>query len=93
MEKLGAADRGVALKHASRIKGLANTMKNYRGKLKGLKRLGLVDRRREQEAGLQAFILADPERRASYGALRLPGARPQGQKKGDGPWWDRPLRF
>ena len=64
MEKLGAADRGVALKHASRIKGLANTMKNYRGKLKGLKRLGLVDRRREQEAGLQAFILADPERRA-----------------------------
>jgi len=37
MEKLGAEDRGVALHfHAARIK-VANTMKNYGGKLKGMK--------------------------------------------------------
>jgi hypothetical protein len=69
MEKMGASDRGVALLHAARIKGLANTMKNYRGKLMGMKRLGLVERRREQEAGLQKFIDADPARRARCGTL------------------------
>jgi hypothetical protein len=69
MEKMGASDRGVALLHAARIKGLANTMKNYRGKLKGMKRLGLVERRREQEAGLQKFIDADSPRRARCGTL------------------------
>ncbi len=69
MEKAGASDRGIALLHASRIKGLANTMKNYRGKLKGMKRLGLVDRCREQETGLQKFIDADASRRARYGSL------------------------
>ncbi len=69
MEKMGAADRGVALLHASRIKGLANTMKNYRGKLKGMKRLGLVERRREEEKALQQFIEADPGRRKKYGTI------------------------
>jgi len=67
LEKMGAADRGVGLRHASRIKGLANTMKNYRGKLKGMKRLGLVARRRGQEAGLRNFIDAEAARRARYG--------------------------
>ncbi len=69
MEKMGAADRGVALLHASRIKGLANTMKNYRGKLKGMGRLGLVERRRRQEAALREFIDADEGRRARYGSV------------------------
>ncbi|MFZ2053869.1 MAG: S46 family peptidase [Candidatus Aminicenantales bacterium] len=69
MEKMGAEDRGVALLHASRIKGLANTMKNYRGKLKGMKRLGLVERRREEEKALQQFIEADPKRRERYGTI------------------------
>jgi hypothetical protein len=69
MEKMGAQDRGVALLHAARIKGLANTMKNYRGKLKGMNRLRLVERRRREEIGLQNFIEADKKRRAQYGTL------------------------
>jgi len=69
MEKMGAGDRGVVLKHAARIKGLANTMKNYRGKLKGMKRLGLVERRREEEKRLQEFIAGDDKRRAEYGTI------------------------
>jgi hypothetical protein len=69
MEKMGAEDRGVALLHAARIKGLANTMKNYRGKLKGMKRLGLVDRRREEEKGLQGFIDADQKRKSANGTI------------------------
>jgi hypothetical protein len=69
MEKMGAKDRGVALLHAARIKGLANTMKNYRGKLKGMKRLGLVERRRGEEKELQAFIEADAKRKSANGTI------------------------
>lgn len=66
MEEMGKNDRAIALKHDARIKGLANTMKNYRGKLLGMKRLRLVDRRAEEENGLQRFIDADPSRKALY---------------------------
>jgi hypothetical protein len=69
MEKMGAEDRGVALLHAARIKGLANTMKNYRGKLKGMKRLGLVERRRGEEKALQGFIEADKKRKSVNGTV------------------------
>src|SRR4030042_7004626 len=56
MKKMGPGDRGVALLHAARLQGLANTMKNYRGKLKGMKRLRLAEGRREEEEALQNFI-------------------------------------
>jgi hypothetical protein len=69
MEKMGEKDRGVALKHLSRIKGLSNTMKNYQGKLRGLKRLHLVDKKRDEEKALQEFIEADNERKAKYGDI------------------------
>jgi hypothetical protein len=69
MEKMGADDRGVALLHAARIKGLANTMKNYRGKLKGMKRLGLVERRRAEEKALQSFIDAEAKRKSANGTI------------------------
>jgi hypothetical protein len=69
MEREGRAGRSIALKHDSRIKGLANTSKNYRGKLKGMRRLDLVARKREEESRLQEWIDADPVRRARYGSV------------------------
>ncbi len=69
MEKMGEGDRAVALKHAARIKGLANTMKNYRGKLQGMKRVGIVGRKKEEERLLESFIAADPARKARYAGL------------------------
>jgi len=69
MEELGKGDRAIALKFDSRIKGLANTMKNYRGKLDGMRKLGLTAARRDEEAALQKFIEADPGRRAAYGTV------------------------
>jgi hypothetical protein len=44
-------------------------MKNYKGKLKGLKRLSLVKQKRNEEAELQKFIDADAERKVIYGNL------------------------
>jgi len=69
MEKMGESDRAVALKHAARIKGLANTMKNYRGKLQGMDRVGIVGRKKEEERRIEAFIAADPARKARYAGL------------------------
>jgi hypothetical protein len=69
MELAGAKDRNVAIKHASRSKSLANVEKRSRGQLLGLRRTNLVSQRKEQEAALQKFIDADPQRKARYGAL------------------------
>ena len=69
MEELGKNDRAVAIMHDARIKGLANVMKNYRGKLKGMNRLHLVQQKQAEEQELQKFILADPQRKARYGAV------------------------
>lgn len=69
MEQRGEKDRSVAIKNAGRIKSLANVMKNYRGKLKGLKRLHLADKKREEERALQTFIETDPKRKALYGSV------------------------
>jgi hypothetical protein len=67
MEAMGKQNKDVEIKHAGRMKSLANTTKNYRGKLQGITRTGLLDTKRRQEAELQAYIEADPARRASYG--------------------------
>ena len=69
MQEMGKNDRAIALKHDARIKGLANTMKNYRGKLLGMKRLSLVDRKIEEEKALERFIESDPKRKALYGTV------------------------
>jgi hypothetical protein len=69
MEELGRSDRAIALKFDSRIKGLANTMKNYRGKLAGMSRLQLVAAKAQEEVGLQKYIEADPQRKAMYGSV------------------------
>lgn len=57
----------IALSISSRIKGLANVEKNYRGKLVGLARLNLVDMKKKEEKNLQAFIDANPELKNKYG--------------------------
>ncbi|MFQ6070500.1 MAG: S46 family peptidase [Candidatus Aminicenantales bacterium] len=69
MEKMSERKREVALKHLGRIKGLANTLKNYRGKLQGLRRVSLVEKKREEEKALQEFIDSDPELKAEYGTV------------------------
>ncbi|MBI4810438.1 MAG: S46 family peptidase [Ignavibacteriales bacterium] len=67
METMGKNDRAISLKLDGRIKGLANTMKNYRGKLQGLKRLNIVEKKVDEEKALQSFINADPKRKEKYG--------------------------
>lgn len=69
MDRAGASDRSIAIKHASRSKSLANVEKRSRGQLLGMVRTGVVATREQQESELQAFIQADPQRMAKYGSL------------------------
>ena len=69
MLRMGAADRSIALRYDSRVKSLSNTSKNYRGKLQGLHRLHLVQRKQEEERGMQTFLESDPELQKRYGTM------------------------
>ena len=69
MDRAGASDRSIAIKHASRSKSLANVEKRSRGQLLGMVRTNIVATREQQESELQAFIQADPQRMAKYGSL------------------------
>ncbi|MBL7996129.1 S46 family peptidase [bacterium] len=69
MESMGKDDRAVEILLASRIKSLANTMKNYKGKLKGMNRLSLVEQKRNEDRALQSFIDADAGRQKKYGGV------------------------
>lgn len=65
----GKNDPEYALNIAGKIKSLANTEKNYRGKLKGLYRLGLVSKKEAEEMELQKFIDANSDLKKEYGSV------------------------
>ncbi len=65
----GKSDPAVALKYASRVRGIANTYKNYVGVLEGMRRAGLLEAKRKQEAGFMAYVSGSPVLRAKYGTV------------------------
>lgn len=69
MEAAGAEDKAVELQLATRIKRNANVMKNYRGKLNGLRNINLLKTKKEEDDALARFIENTPELRKQYGTL------------------------
>jgi hypothetical protein len=69
MESMGKKDHAVDILLASRIKGLANVSKNFRGKIVGMKRIALVEEKKNLDRLLQAFIDDDPIRKQKYGSV------------------------
>lgn len=67
LEEASKEDRALQLEFANMIKGLANATKNYKGKIQGLRRLELVEKRRAEEAELQRFISTNSELNKAYG--------------------------
>jgi hypothetical protein len=67
--KRGENDPEFALNVSSTIKSLANTEKNYRGKLQGIRNLDLINKKLQEEKQLQNFIQSNPEFKAKYGNL------------------------
>jgi len=60
-------DDTVRIAYASTYKSIANTWKNRIGEIRDLKRLNVIEKKREVEARLQAWINADAQRKAKYG--------------------------
>ena len=69
LEKLGKKDRATALTFSATVKSLANTEKNYRGKLLGLGRLEMVRKKRDQEARILNFLQKDEQKKQRYGVI------------------------
>ncbi|QIQ86887.1 S46 family peptidase [Erythrobacter sp.] len=66
IEEAAPEGTDARVKYESRLAGLNNFEKNLRGQIEGARRVGLVERRREREEALAAWIAADPSR-AEYG--------------------------
>ncbi len=64
-----SVNKELELKQASRIKRKANVLKNYKGKIKGLRNIELVQQKYAQEKELQKFINADESLKAKYGSM------------------------
>jgi hypothetical protein len=69
LTKLGEQDPEMRIRLADTIFGLSNSLKNFEGTVQGLKRMGLVAKRRAEEEAFQKWIDADPARKAKYGSV------------------------
>ncbi len=61
------ADPAVRIKYASKYASIANYWKYFIGQQRGLKRLHVYDKKKQQETDLMAWINADGGRKAKYG--------------------------
>ncbi len=68
-EMRSADDPDFGLSISSRIKSLANTMKNYEGKLNGIDRLNLIENKKKEEEELYEYIRSDSELFGRYGNI------------------------
>jgi hypothetical protein len=60
MQKLGENNPAYKVRMTSRIKSLANVMKNYQGKLKTVKKLDLFDKKKQEEKDILARLQNRP---------------------------------
>ena len=66
LEELGKDDKAIELKYASAIKSLANVMKNYQGKIKGLNKIDIIGQKQAEEKELQSYIDSDQTLKEKY---------------------------
>jgi len=66
-EEAGKDDREIQIKYASIIKGLNNSLKNYQGKLEGIKRINLLEIKKDQQKEFLKWVEEKQEREKKYG--------------------------
>lgn len=67
-EEMAKSDK-VRIQYASNNASLANFWKNKLGETRDLKRLNVVEKKRQSEKELEKWINADPARKAKYGTV------------------------
>ncbi len=63
------ADPKVRIQYSSKYASVSNAWKKWQGEVKGLIRLDAVEVKQAEEAKFQAWVDADPARKAKYGEL------------------------
>ncbi|MEW6511293.1 MAG: S46 family peptidase [Bacteroidota bacterium] len=69
LEAAGQTSRALEIKFAGRLRGLANTYKNYLGTLEGMKRAELLTLKRNEELKFAAYVNSSAELSGKYGTL------------------------
>lgn len=67
LQNIGRRDPAQRIKLQSQIFDLNNTMKNYDGSVLAMRRAGIVEKKRAEEAAFTKWLNADPARKAKYG--------------------------
>ncbi|HEY0385685.1 MAG TPA: S46 family peptidase, partial [Pyrinomonadaceae bacterium] len=67
LQGIGRRDPAQRLKLQSTIFDLSNTVKNYEGSTLAMRRSGIVEKKRADEAAFTRWLDADPARKAKYG--------------------------
>ena len=68
-EELSAQNPDWKLKLDPQIKTMANTEKNFRGKLIGFNKVDIIGQKEREEVELEKFIASDPQLKAKYSGL------------------------
>lgn len=71
IERTTKNDEKMSLAYSSHIKRLANTMKNYKGKIQGLQKTNLIDSKKQEEIEIQEMINSDQNLNEKYSKLFL----------------------
>lgn len=69
IEEAAPEGSDARIKYESRLASLNNVLKNFKGQISGARRVGLVDRRADREAELNAWVSADSARSDFAGAI------------------------
>jgi len=69
LQKAGQDDPALRIKLESTIFSLSNELKNYEGSVLAMRRAGIVDQKRAQEAEFTRWINADLARKTKYGEV------------------------
>ena len=69
LEGIGERDAAARVKLQAPIFDLSNTLKNFEGSVLAMRRAGIVERRRADEAAFTAWLEQNPERKAKYGEV------------------------
>ncbi len=66
LQKAGKNDRALQIKLQSRIFDIANTLKDFEGSVVAMRRVGIVDQKRKDEAAFTHWISKNPDRQKKY---------------------------
>ena len=67
LRNAGKGDRELQIKLQSRIFDIANTLKDLEGSVLAMRRAGIVDKRRADEAAFTRWVNENPDRQKKYG--------------------------